>query len=254
MTDLILSNTVHEFDQPMFAQFYEGSVTRGYLCQSFTLASPTSITEVQFSLESTGDSPFTAGSIRVSLYEGGADDKPTGSVLGYAEIPATSLNGAAAFRPFTFSSPIAVTARKYCAVLSKHNIPNPPSDSVRVSVGASFSVDQISGGKQAESGDGTSWSFSNGDIADLMMKVYASAAPTIPTDVTGAVTVPATEGVITLTQDMTVEAAGELTLSVAHISDLEGGKIITVAPGGKIKVGAGHQITVVAGTILKLHT
>lgn len=92
-------------------------------------------------------------------------------------------------------------------------------------------------------------------LTDMNGDIYvAEFAGSIPAVVSGSTTIPATGGAITLTQDMTVEAAGELTLQVAKVSDLAGSKIITVAPGGKIKVGAGHQITVISGTILKLHT
>ena len=80
------------------------------------------------------------------------------------------------------------------------------------------------------------------------------SSSSIPTDVTSVVTVPNTGGTIILTEDMTVTATGDLTLDVAKVSDLAGGKIITVQPGGKIKLTAGRQITVVAGTRYKLKT
>jgi hypothetical protein len=78
------------------------------------------------------------------------------------------------------------------------------------------------------------------------------AAPEIPTSVTGTVTVEPTGGTITLTEDMTVEATGELTLNVTTVDDLAGGKVITVKPGGKIKLQGGHVVTVLAGTLYKL--
>jgi len=53
---------------------------------------------------------------------------------------------------------------------------------------------------------------------------------------------------------MTVEATGDLSLNVPKVSDLAGDKLIEVKPGGKLKVGAGTQITVREGTKYKLHT
>lgn len=88
---------------------------------------------------------------------------------------------------------------------------------------------------------------------DVTFRLHTPDA-SIPTNVTGVVTVPNTGGTITLTQDMTVTATGELTLAVAEVGNLAGGKTITVQPGGKIKLTAGRQVTVLAGTLYKLLT
>jgi hypothetical protein len=77
-------------------------------------------------------------------------------------------------------------------------------------------------------------------------------APSIPTEVTGVVTVANTGGTITLTQDMTVTAAGDLTLDVAELDNLVGTNTIHVQAGGKIKLTGGQQITVASGTLYDL--
>ena len=80
---------------------------------------------------------------------------------------------------------------------------------------------------------------------------------TVPSEITGVVTVYDTDdgdedGLITLSQDMTVTATGELTLDIPDVASLRGGKVITVQPEGKIKLTNGRQITVLAGTLYKL--
>ena len=81
----------------------------------------------------------------------------------------------------------------------------------------------------------------------------------LPSNVSGTSTLGdaddgSSDGKITLTQDMTVEATGDLSLNVPKVSDLAGDKLIEVKPGGKLKVGAGTKITVREGTKYKLHT
>jgi hypothetical protein len=79
--------------------------------------------------------------------------------------------------------------------------------------------------------------------------LVGSDTPTIPTEVTGVVTVEPVGGVINVTTPITVEATGELTLNIASLSELTGtGEVIHVTAGGKLKLTAGLQITVLAGT------
>ena len=93
----------------------------------------------------------------------------------------------------------------------------------------------------------------------LRIAVLGEQAASLPTNVSDTATLGdaddgSSDGKITLTQDMAVEATGDLTLNVPKITDLAGDKIIEVKPGGKLKVGAGTKITVSEGTKYKLHT
>ena len=62
------------------------------------------------------------------------------------------------------------------------------------------------------------------------------------------------DGKITLSEDITVEATGDLTLGVAKVSDLEGGKTIEVKPSGKIHLTGGRTNTVQTGHKYRLKT
>ena len=77
--------------------------------------------------------------------------------------------------------------------------------------------------------------------------------------ITGAVTIydaddGLTDNTITFTEDLTVEATGDLFLNVPSMGDLEGDKIITIKPQGKIHLAGGHTVTVLDGTKGKIHT
>jgi prepilin-type processing-associated H-X9-DG protein len=93
---------------------------------------------------------------------------------------------------------------------------------------------------------------SGGLIDSTPVRTLLDITPTIPTEVTGVVTVENTGGTITLTQDMIVTSGGELTLDVATISDLVGTGTINVQAGGKIKLTGGQQITVLPDTLYAL--
>jgi hypothetical protein len=89
--------------------------------------------------------------------------------------------------------------------------------------------------------------------------VGVAAVVETPASITGVVTLGdaddgTSDGNLTLTQDMSVTATGDLTLNVAEVGNLAGGKIITVQPGGKIKLTSGRQATVLAGSLYKLLT
>jgi hypothetical protein len=71
---------------------------------------------------------------------------------------------------------------------------------------------------------------------------------TIPTEVTGVVSIPNTGGIITLPHDINVTSTGDLTLGIDEVTDVKGGKDIKVTAGGKLKLEAGRQIVVEAGT------
>jgi len=258
---LMISNTVIELDLPVFEQFYQGSVVRGYASQSFTVASPASISEIQFSLLR-DVTAFTDGSIRVSLYEGGVDDTPTGSVLGYAEILATSLTRTRTWRSFAFNSPIAVTARKYCAVISKVNVSNPSSpNSVVLKAGLSYTINQISGGRQGESPNGTAWTFQNGTTADCAIKVYAAGASPLQLAVknSGVTAAKLAAGAIT---DVKVSATAAIQMSkiaglTAAIANAQSSSTTIVvpssqglaSPGDIMFQGASNASQAVAGSI-----
>jgi hypothetical protein len=59
---------------------------------------------------------------------------------------------------------------------------------------------------------------------------------------------------IYLLDDITIEATDELTLYVAEVGDIHGGKFITVKPSGKLRLTGHSFITVKAGTLYKLHS
>jgi hypothetical protein len=89
--------------------------------------------------------------------------------------------------------------------------------------------------------------------------VWEEPAPSLPTSVAGVTTISdaddgSTDGKITLTENMTVEATGDLTLNVTQVSDLAGGKIIEVKPGGKIHLTGGLTNTVISGHKYMLKT
>jgi len=112
----------------------------------------------------------------------------------------------------------------------------------------------------AISGSGYKWAI-RGTPGSAPTSFYRGdiPAPAIPTIVTGPVTISdgddgAADGKITLTENMTVEATGNLTLDVAKLDDLRGGKTIEVKPHGRIKVGTGHEVEVLEGTKYKLLT
>ena len=77
-------------------------------------------------------------------------------------------------------------------------------------------------------------------------------APT-PSSVTGVSSLSPNDGSnLVLSQDMSVSSSGDLTLQIATLSNLTGGKAITVAAGGKIKLTSGNQAIVKSGTIYKI--
>ena len=93
----------------------------------------------------------------------------------------------------------------------------------------------------------------------LRIAILADEAASLPSNVSGTSTLGdaddgSSDGKITLTQNMTVEATGDLTLNVPKVADLAGGKTIEVKPGGKLKVGGGRKITISEGTKYKLPT
>ncbi len=61
-------------------------------------------------------------------------------------------------------------------------------------------------------------------------------------------------GKIVLTKDVVVDGTGRLSLQVSKASDILGTQVITVKPGGSIKIGAGIEAVVLEGTIYKLIT
>jgi hypothetical protein len=84
-----------------------------------------------------------------------------------------------------------------------------------------------------------------------MIWIYTKI-PALPTNVTEPLTIDPVNGMITLVEDMTVEATGDLVLNVFGMSGLAGGKTIEVKAGGKLRLGSGLQITVLSGTRYKL--
>jgi len=80
-----------------------------------------------------------------------------------------------------------------------------------------------------------------------------AAAPSFPTDVTGATTLNPTSGSdIVFPNDVSVDAGGDLTLNVTKVGNLKGDKIIAVAAGGQIGLTGGRKITVKAETLYQL--
>jgi len=87
--------------------------------------------------------------------------------------------------------------------------------------------------------------------------IWLGVEPPTEVVITGVATITDTtdgtgDGLITLTQDVEVEATGDLTLDILRLDDLVGTNTIQVQAGGKLKLTGGQQITVGSGTIYKL--
>ena len=97
-------------------------------------------------------------------------------------------------------------------------------------------------------------------MSNIQANVTLYAQWTLVTVTGGSVTISDTDdglpadNTITLTQDLTVEADGDLFLNVPSMGDLAGDKIITIKPHGKIHLAGGHTVTVLDGTKGKIHT
>lgn len=90
----------------------------------------------------------------------------------------------------------------------------------------------------------------HGDLTGVFAPLdYIEFGTSIPTSITGVYVIDAVGGIITFTENIVVESTGDLTLNVASLSDLHGGTIITVRPGGKIKLMNGLQIIPLTGTL-----
>ena len=108
----------------------------------------------------------------------------------------------------------------------------------------------FSGWNTSSNGSGTAYAAS-ATLSNIQANVILYAQwVAFPTNVDGVVTIPATGGTITLTQDMTVASGGELTLDVADLDSITGGTI-HIKAGGKLTL-AGKQITVMANTLYAL--
>jgi hypothetical protein len=233
--------TVADANWRFYEKFYEGSVVNQKMSQSFPVTSAILLSKVSLYI-GTNAYLSPSGTLRVSIYAADVNHNPTGSVLGYSEISASITGGA--WRDFDFSTPLSLSTGLHALVITAEDIPLPPSpNSYKYDVGLTYLTDQYADGKHRK------WTgvwVEDSAAADLMFQIYGTEP--LPTNITGVVTIPNTGGTITFTEDMTVQATGELTLDVAQIGDLVGTSTIHVAAGGKLKLTGGQQITVLPDT------